>query len=65
MGVDEVIELLGGDQAAADRLGLGRTAIVMWRANGRMPLRHVERVAGELGLPVETVLQATKRRAAA
>lgn len=55
MDVSEIIERLGGPVRAADALGLKRSTVSMWKAAGRVPLRHVPAVASALGVPNETI----------
>lgn len=60
MKVADIIDRLGGGVEAAGKLGLNRTAVLQWRARGRLPARHVPAVANALGVPSEAVWPATR-----
>jgi len=51
MGPATIIERLGGVRATADKLGLTRQAVTMWRVRGRLPPHHVPAVARALDVP--------------
>lgn len=53
MTVHEFIEKLGGNNAAADMFGVGRTAVCNWKTWGKLPKRlHLRafKLARERGL---------------
>lgn len=35
--VDEIVDALGGTAAVSDATGVGITAVLMWKARGRIP----------------------------
>ncbi len=49
--IERAIEASGGAAKLAAKLQLGRTAVVMWKANGRIPAEHVISVERESGIP--------------
>jgi hypothetical protein len=54
--VDDIVDALGGTGAAAELVGLGRSAISNWRARGTIPAENFLTVASELekrGLEVD------------
>ena len=48
--VDDIIDRLGGAEAAARRLGVGTEAVRKWRQNGVIPSRHWPAVIQSTGL---------------
>lgn len=64
MTVADIIERLGGATAAAVRLGRKRTAILQWRARGKLPPKHLWAVADALGVPADTLRHLTEPPAA-
>ena len=63
--VDDIIDRLGGAEAAARRLGVGTEALRKWRQNGNIPTRHWPALIQATGLsladmpgaPQETPMQ--------
>ena len=55
MDIEAIISSLGGGTVAAQRLGMKRTTILMWRKRGRVPPQHVPLVARALGVAPETI----------
>jgi len=47
--VDEVIEALGGNTAAAELLEVGYNSIINWRMSDRFPASTYVQIQGELG----------------
>ncbi len=39
--IEQAIEAAGGAPKLAKAIGLGRTAVIMWKSNGRIPPEHV------------------------
>ncbi len=48
--IERAIEASGGAAKLAQSLKLGRTAVVMWKANGRIPAEHIIAVERESGI---------------
>lgn len=51
MDVNAILDRLGGARAGAEKLGLKRTALVMWRTRGQVPAKHVRAVSRATGIP--------------
>ncbi len=51
MQPETVINRLGGPTRAAERLGLKRTTVTMWRKRGVIPVAHVPAVSAATGVP--------------
>lgn len=64
MNVADIIADLGGPVEAARKLGLKRSTVSMWKVAGRVPPRHVPKVATALGVPAEMVWPALQTQAA-
>lgn len=55
MSARNLIQQLGGPQAAALKLGVKRTAVQMWCKRGLIPLAHVDAVSRALDLPFDAI----------
>ena len=55
MSIDDIIEKLGGPEAAAKRTGVGLEAIRKWRQARVVPPKHWSAIMAATGLPVEAL----------
>ena len=55
LSIDDVIEKLGGAEAAARRTGVGLEAIRKWRQARAIPPKHWSAIMAATGLPVEAL----------
>ena len=61
ISVDEIIERLGGAEAAAQRLGVGTEALRKWRQARAVPARHWPALLAVTGLELAELPGAPQR----
>jgi len=61
--IDEIIDLLGGPDAAARLTGVGTEAIRKWRQSRAVPSKHWAAVIAATGLPLSALSGAPTREA--
>ena len=55
VSIDDIIDKLGGPDAAAKRTGVGLEAVRKWRQARAIPPKHWSTIMAATGLPVEAL----------
>lgn len=50
-GVDQAIKQAGGQVALAKHLGVSQQAISLWRRQGWVPLKRINEIEAQFGIP--------------